>query len=117
MICSGRDKIETPEQVCLWGLAMFMCRCLWKNFATGLLNHGIFFLNYLCLLCSSSKLKTQPTSLIWMDLLSLVVMIQTPMPAFLVNTLGWLLTLCFGVPILRLIYEYNIPIVVDFFLI
>lgn len=21
MICSGRDKIETPEQVCLWALA------------------------------------------------------------------------------------------------
>jgi len=31
--------------------------------------------------------------------LSLVVMIQTPMPASLVNTLGWPLTLCFGVSI------------------
>ena len=43
MICSGRDKIETPEQVCLWALAMFMCKCLWKNFATGLPNLDHFF--------------------------------------------------------------------------
>ena len=52
-----------------------------------------FLFNSFCCWCSSSKLKTQPTSLIWTDLLSLVVMIQTPMPASFQNILGWLLTL------------------------
>ena len=70
-----------------------------------------FLFDSFCCWCSSSKLKTQPTSLIWTDLLSLVVMIQTPMPASLQNILGWLLTLfsVFGlVPCCAVLVSYNI---------
>ena len=70
-----------------------------------------FLFNSFCCWCSSSKLKTQSTSLIWTDLLSLVVMIQTPMPASLQNILGWLLTLfsVFGlVPCCAVLVSYNI---------
>lgn len=113
MICSGRDKIETPEQVSyyfspntffLWLLLTIDGnRCsLWSHSSLTAFNYwqksphtyicfhsiSLIMLTFTWICFSLNKLKKQLWSLTWMGLLLLVVMTQTQMLASLRKTLG-----------------------------
>jgi hypothetical protein len=117
MICSGRDKIETPEQVhplcpcfvvhTIVKIFSFkntdvLCKC-GQNITLLVVTLNILGLS------SLSKLKIQPTNLNWMDLLLLEVMIQILMHASSQNTSGWCLRIQnhFAAPCVKLFVCYE----------
>lgn len=108
MICSGRDKIETPEQVCTL-CTVYLAKMHASRIVCIMEEHHFIILPY-SFLFSLNKLKKRQRNLTLMGLLLLVETTQIQMLVCLLKTSGWVSCNIFiYLFVMKLFYLFFLP--------